>query len=172
LGNTVKEEKLQMNDELVSPDCFSDFTLGGILRAHPPGNPAIIFDDRSYSYGELDCLSNKFGNLYRNLGLVPQSRVSFMLGNDILLVAAYLGAFKTNIIANALGSSLRAEEVAYILEHAGSQLLITSSQHAEVIEQALAQLAMPPKVLCVDAIGANESSTLQSLPFSLLAEQP
>ncbi|MGH8810636.1 MAG: class I adenylate-forming enzyme family protein [Advenella sp.] len=160
-----------MNDELSSRDGSSECTLGGILRAHPPGNPAIIFDDKSYSYGELDYLSNKFGNLYRHLGLVPQSRVSFMLGNDILLVAAYLGAFKTNIIANALGSSLKAEEVAYILEHAGSQLLITSSQHAAVIEEALGQLATPPKVVSIDVFGESASRTLQPLPFSLLMEQ-
>src|SRR5690606_12382247 len=112
-----------MKSELRSRDDAVECRLGEILQAHPAGDPAIIFDGKSYSYGELDRLSNQFGNLYQSLGLGPQSRVSFLLGNDILMVAAYLGAFKTNTTANALGASLKAEEVAYILEHAGSKLL-------------------------------------------------
>lgn len=160
-----------MNDELSSRDDSSTGTLGGILKMHPSDNPAIIFEEKCYSYAELDCLSNQFGNLYRTLGLAPQSCVSFMLGNDILLVAAYLGAFKTNVIANALGASLKAEEVAYILEHAGSQLLITSNQHAAVIREAFGQLSTPPKVLSIDEFDECESGGLRPLSFSVLTAQ-
>ncbi len=147
--------------------------LREMVTAHRSDNTAIIFDDKAYSYAALDDLSNQFGNLYLNLGLLPQSRVSFMLSNDILLIAAYFGAFKTDKVANPMGTRLTAEEIAYILDHAGSELLITSREHAAVVADALTLLKNPPKVLSIDAIDDDAlQAKLQILPFHLLRQQP
>ncbi|TAL85629.1 MAG: AMP-dependent synthetase [Candidimonas sp.] len=143
-----------------------------MVAMHRSNNTAIIFDDTAYSYAALDDLSNQFGNLYLSLGLPPQSRVSFMLSNDILLIAAYFGAFKAGQVANPMGTRLTAEEVAYILDHAGSELLITSDEHAAVVADALALLKNPPKVLGIDAINDGTLQTkLKALPFHLLRQQ-
>lgn len=61
--------------------------LGEMLRSRELSSTALLFEDEVYSYGELETFSNRFSHLLLSLGLKAGDSVSYLLGNDPLLVA-------------------------------------------------------------------------------------
>lgn len=140
--------------------------LGDILRTKAPDAIALLQEDKTYSYGVLEKLANRFANLFRSLGLGVDDKVNLLLGNDPLTVAAYFGAFKTGVVANPLHDRLLAEEIAYIVGHSRSKLLITGSLYADVVSDVVSRLEKPIQVLCF-----GEAKGFASLPSALFDEQ-
>lgn len=111
--------------------------LGEILRGHDPASTAVLFEDRAYSYGELESLSNRFAQMLLSFGVKAGETVSYLLGNDPLLVAAYIAGFKTGIITNPLHDRLTADEIAYIVNHADSKIVVVEEHYAATLAEAL-----------------------------------
>ena len=57
---------------------------------------------------------------------------------------AHFGVPMAGAVLNALNIRLDAETIAFILEHGEAKVLITDTEFAPVIEQALAQLDRSP----------------------------
>jgi long-chain acyl-CoA synthetase len=141
-----------------------------LLSGNRSAQPAIIFDDRRISYAELDDEANRFANFFRSLNIGPGERISFLMGNEPAVVAAYFGAFKLGVIANPINNRLTGEEIAYILDHAGSRLVVTTPEYHDALAAALRGMATQPPVLCLGAVPAN--SPLTFVNAADLARQP
>ena len=79
--------------------------LGPALADGRGGTTAVICEDRSLTFSELDALSNRFGNAMKAAGVGRQDRVLFLLKDTPELVAGYLGALKIGAVALASVSS-------------------------------------------------------------------
>ncbi|WP_280951205.1 class I adenylate-forming enzyme family protein [Pararhizobium haloflavum] len=124
---------------------------GDLIQPHH-NNVAIAFEDNKlYSHEVLDGLANRFANHFRAIGLDAGDRVSFLMGNDPLLVAGYIGAFRAGFIANPLNNRLTPAELAYILGHAGSHVIVVGREFAALIEQTMPLLSTHPHVLVLGA---------------------
>jgi acyl-CoA synthetase (AMP-forming)/AMP-acid ligase II len=121
--------------------------LGDIPRLHDGAAPAIEGEDRSWSYADLDRLSDSFAALFTARGLVPGDRASLVCSSEALLAAAYFGAFRARVIANPINNRLLPEELAYILEHAGSRCVVVSEEYVALVESTLALLKERPVVI-------------------------
>lgn len=122
--------------------------LGRILQPKAPKTIALLHEGKNYSYGALEKSANRFANFYGSAGLMPGDKVSLLLGNDPLMVAGCLGAFKSGIVANPLHDKLLADEIAYIIRHAGSKLLVTDARYADVVTDVLGHLEEKIQILC------------------------
>jgi long-chain acyl-CoA synthetase len=122
--------------------------LRDILPRHEASATAILCEDWRLSYAELESVAVRFSNLFGALGLASGERVSLLLGNDPLTVAAIIGAFKAGVVANPLHDRLSSHEIGYILDHAGSKLVVTSERFAGVLGHALTELENKPLMLC------------------------
>ena len=125
--------------------------LRDILPRQESSAPAILSGESTLSYAELERMASKFSNLFGALGLAAGERVSLLLGNDPLTVAAIIGAFKAGVVANPLHDRLSSREIGYILDHAGSKLVVTSEGFVGVLGQALTELRDKPPILCFGA---------------------
>ena len=141
--------------------------LGEILSVQDPLSAAVVFEDKRFSYADLEGISNQFANLFASLGIAAGERVSLLLGNDPLTIAAYFGAFKSGVVASPLHDRLSALEIAYIIDHAGSELVITSEGFAETLAEAMSGLSKSPRVLCF-----GDPGSLDCLSVASLEEQP
>jgi long-chain acyl-CoA synthetase len=142
---------------------------GDFPRLHPEHKTAIIFDGHETSYAELDGLANRFANLLLSLGLQPGDRASLLMENDVLMVAAYFGAFRAGIVANPLNHRLSDQELAFILNHAGSRLIITTAAFSDLLSNTLPQLDAAPVVLC---LGQSDGMRVPFLSDDKLYRQP
>ena len=128
--------------------------LPGLTRSHPRDDPAIEAEDRAWSYGELDALANRYARAFREAGLVPGDRVSFVCANDARLVAGYIGAFRARLVANPINNRLLPEEIAWILGHAGSACVVASEEFLPAVESSMGLAACRPAVI---ALGRDDA---------------
>ena len=120
---------------------------GDIPRLNRGPAPAIEAETRTWSYAELDDLSNRFAHRFDAQGLQPGDRVSLVMGSDAWLAGAYFGAFRARLVANPINNRLTPEEIAYILEHAGSKCVVVSQEYEAVARKAMERLAHEPVLL-------------------------
>ena len=115
---------------------------GDIPSLHRGPTPALETETRTWTYAELDALSDRFAAYYASQGLQPGDRVSLVMGSDAWLAGAYFGAFRARVVANPINNRLTPEEIAYILEHAGSKLVVVSEEYVEGVGKAIGKRPM------------------------------
>ncbi len=76
-------------------------TVGDVLRgtaARLPNKPALVTDEGSVTFGELDSQTDRLAAALLDLGLQPADRVIFQMGNNIETALAVLACFKAGIV--------------------------------------------------------------------------
>jgi long-chain acyl-CoA synthetase len=101
-------------------------TLGAVLAfhaAHAPGAPALVFEGRTTTYGELSARAQALAAELRAEGFRPGERISYLGKNtDAYFVALYAAAL-LGLVLTPLNWRLAEDEWAFILEDSGARLL-------------------------------------------------
>jgi long-chain acyl-CoA synthetase len=106
-----------------------------------PNKIAIVYEDKSYTYKQLDRLVNCTANALRGLGIAKGDRVALYLPNIPEFAIAYLGILKIGAIAVSLNVMLKSAEVSYILNDCTAKAIITTeSGRLQVAEADLPHL--------------------------------
>ncbi len=105
---------------------------------------AIYWGDRQFSYAELtDQTSRVAAHLQTELGVKPGDRVALWLKNCPEFVPMLFGILQAGGVAVPINNFLKPAEVAYILDDAGIDVLITDSELATALpELAVARPAL------------------------------
>jgi len=109
-----------------------------------PDKPALInaLSGEVRTYAELDRRSNQMAQCARSIGLRPRDAVAILMTNRLEYFDAVWGAQRAGLYYVCVSSRLKAEEIAYILEDSGAQLLISCDQIPEnVVSEAIAMSA-------------------------------
>ena len=104
-------------------------TLGEILpnAARRYGDStALIVNDRTFSYRELDRLSNCIANGLAAANVQPGDRVALYGPNCWEWLVAYYGIVKTGAAVNPIDVMLTHEEVRFVVEDSGARAVIAS----------------------------------------------
>ncbi len=106
---------------------------GGMIRprflarflAHPPERPALDWEGRTWTYGDLRELGERTAGWLAAQGVHPGDRVAIQLENGLPLVAAHLGCMALGAVRVPLNVHYREVELAPIIEDAAPVLVIT-----------------------------------------------
>lgn len=100
---------------------------GNVERSvlHFPDRPAIIFGDRTITYRELHGAVNRTAHGLRELGVARGARVALFLPNIPEFAVCYLAAQKIGAVAVSVNAMLTTEELRYVLEDSGAEVLFT-----------------------------------------------
>lgn len=101
-----------------------------------PHKVALIFEEKSFTYQELDRLVGRVANGLRGLGIEKGDRVALFLPNIPEFIIAYLGILKLGAIAVSLNIMFKNEEVSYILNDSGAKIVITTESHCKYVSTA------------------------------------
>ena len=96
-----------------------------------PDKPALVSEGRSLNYEELNEMVNRVANGLCDLEVERGDRVALFLPNIPAFAIAYMGVLKIGAIAVSLNSSLKTEEVRFILEDSNPKVLITTGKLRE-----------------------------------------
>jgi fatty-acyl-CoA synthase len=113
---------------------------------------ALIDGDLRYTYAELADRSYRMAGALRGLGVEPGDRVSVLAPNTAIALEAHFGVPAAGAVLNALNTRLSAGELAYIVDHAGSKLLLVED---ELLALGRAVAALLPGVRLV-VVGGPE----------------
>ena len=127
----------------------------GTHAVEHPDRPAFIMAStgEAVSYSDFEARENQLAHLFRSNGLQNGDHYSiFMENNDRFLEACGAGE-RTGLYYTCINSYLKGDELAYILNHSQSQVLITSASRFKV---AAAALADSPNIRLVLVVGGGD----------------
>ena len=133
-----------------------------------PDKPYIYRGDQICTYQECNDLAVQIANAFQDLGLKKRDRVITYVSNSIEFIAIAQACFKTGIIMVNTNPRSTADEIFRRVQDCTPRLLITDSDGAEAVSQALKDdpLSVEHIIFCP----ALEAETTQSnfLPWSTL----
>ena len=125
-------------------------TIADIARFHARQRPdavAMVFGDRVSSYAALDSHASRVANALIGEGVGPQQRIAFMDKNSDHYFEILFGAAKANAVLVGVNWRLAAPEVAYILDHSGSEVLFVGEEFVELVEKIAADLKTVKRIV-------------------------
>ena len=89
--------------------------LIALHAAHDPARAALIYEGRTFAYGELDAHVERAANAFAHAGVRPGDRVALMFGNDPAYVAAFYGIARVGGVVVPINPMYRHSEIEHIL---------------------------------------------------------
>ncbi|MFP5284300.1 MAG: non-ribosomal peptide synthetase, partial [Thermoanaerobaculia bacterium] len=128
--------------ERISPEPDLLHEIFAAQAARAPEAEAVVFEDRSLTYGELDAAANRWARHLRAKGVGPEVLVGVSLERSIEQIVALLAILKAGGAYVPLDPDHPAERLAFVLEETGAPLVLTQGSWEEVQEESSAPLAV------------------------------
>ncbi|WP_431813283.1 fatty acyl-CoA synthetase [Kocuria sp. cx-455] len=112
-------------------------TLGALLRRTVTRNgpaTAVLFEDRRWTYSELDEAVHRVAHRLVDTGLPRGSRVAAYGANSDAYVLLYLACAQAGLVHVPVNFALKGDELAYILEDSGASLLVVDNALLPLVE--------------------------------------
>jgi fatty-acyl-CoA synthase len=133
-----------------------------------PERVAVVHGSLRRSYAELRARCRRLASALEKNGVRPGDTVAAMLPNSPAMVEAHYGVPMAGAVLNALNTRLDAATIAFILEHGEANALITDTELAPVIREALALLGRDLLVIDVDDPEGPGGERLGALDYEAL----
>ncbi|MBV9443676.1 MAG: AMP-binding protein [Acidobacteriaceae bacterium] len=96
-----------------------------------PDTVALEFEGNTYTFGDLECRSNRLAQFLISEGFSPGDRLCVYLANSVEMVDIYLACIKAGVIFVPINILYRDREISHILQDAEPRAVI-SDQHLPV----------------------------------------
>lgn len=93
---------------------------------------AVYFEDRQYTYRDVQKLANRVGNALLGLGVEMEDRVLIVLPDSIEFVATWFGVAKIGAVVTMVNTILPTSDYEYYLDYTRAKVAVV---HASVMEQ-------------------------------------
>ena len=120
-------------------DDVSAATLHDLVRqtaARLPHHPAILFAERTVTFGDFNNLTDRVAAFLAARGIDDGDRVGLYCMNSDAFAIAYFGILKANAVVVPINLLLNPKEVSFILEDAGAKALVYHEAFAPAVQAA------------------------------------
>src|SRR5262249_23559678 len=114
-----------------TPRALPSATLPELFEAQVARTPdavAVVFDDGTLTYGELNARANQLAHHLRALGVGPEVVVGLCVERSLELLIGLLGILKAGGAYLPLDPSYPRERLAFMLADAGAPVLVTQAK--------------------------------------------
>jgi long-chain acyl-CoA synthetase len=112
-----------------------------------PAHPAILFEDRTIDYAELDARSDRLAHALRAHGVSPGDRVALFLPNVPDFAIVYYAAQKLGAVTVSINAIFKSAEVEYLVADSVATVLFTLAELAGFVPRDAAP-ALRHVVVC------------------------
>ncbi len=116
--------------ETLSPALFLDRSAG----VHSD-KTAVVYGETRFTYTEFSERVRRLASALKQAGICRGDRVAFLVPNTPPMLEGHNGPLRLGAIFVPINIRLSAREIAYILNHSGSRVLVFDSEWASVIRQ-------------------------------------
>jgi acyl-CoA synthetase (AMP-forming)/AMP-acid ligase II len=120
-----------------------------------PDRVALRFDDRAWTYGEVNAWANRLANLWAARGIRSGDTVAILMENRPEVLACVIAAMKLGAIAAMLNHHQRAEVLSHSIGLVRMKLLVISSECRDAIESTVYTPQGSPDLPCFWCGGDN-----------------
>jgi len=135
--------------------------------ARTPGATALVWQDQTLSYAQLDERANRLAHHLRAAGVGPDSLVALCLERSSELIVAMLGVLKAGGAYLPLDPAYPAERLAFILHDARASLLLTQQSLLEHLPAFSGTLCLDTQAQAIAAWPATAPGEPYATPDSL-----
>jgi amino acid adenylation domain-containing protein len=121
-----------------------------------PERPALVFEEQSLSYGELNRRANQLAHYLQAIGVGPDTLVALFLERSVELMVGMWGILKAGGAYVPLDPTLPPERLAFLLDDTQAPVLLTQQRLVSKLPTTLPHL----RLICLDA----EESMLSQQP--------
>jgi fatty-acyl-CoA synthase len=156
----------------IKPD--SPHTVADILERWArdrPDNVSIVFEDKTYTYRDLEENARRYAHWARSLGLKHGDVVALLMENRPEYIFAWSGLIKLGVTVALINTNLRERALAHSLTISGAKHVVLGSELADNYATALDDLAEKPTVWATGGKvqGSNDlDQTLAQQPVTAL----
>ena len=122
--------------EIRNVTAIGDFMTSAYQK---PDAPAVHYFDDTFSYGDIDRLSNGFAAALEHLGVVKGDRVILVLQNIPQFLISTYAAWKIGAIVVPLNPMYKEKELSYFCENSNAKIFITLEEIAGQFEISFLQ---------------------------------
>lgn len=115
-----------------------------------PNKPAVVYENRSLTFREVDDRANRLANALSGLGLKPGARVATLMRNSLEYIEITFGLIKGSFPQLHLNPRLTSDDLLYQLNDAEIQVIILQKHYAELINPIRDQLRTIKHFICFD----------------------
>ncbi len=111
--------------------------------------------ERSYTFAEMETVSNRIAGGLRRLGVEKGDRVGLILPNGPEFVPIWFGTSKLGAVEVPINHDLKGDLLAYVLENSGSDVLVCHARFLRNLAPLLDKGRKPKAIVVVGTTGAN-----------------
>ncbi|MFG2446616.1 AMP-binding protein [Nocardia fluminea] len=156
----------------VAPDQMGETprvrTVTGLLGdgvARTPGAELLRFGDASWTYEQTDASSSRLAHrLIEADGVAPGDRVAIMLPNVAQWPLTWFAVLKAGAVAVPVNSQYRAADLAFVLRDSGARVIVTDTEHLELVCEVVSGDAALAGILIVDVTDATDAGFPATAP--------
>ncbi|MBS27748.1 MAG: acyl-CoA synthetase [Alphaproteobacteria bacterium] len=115
-----------------------------------PNRAAVVHGDTSFTYAEFYARCRRLASALSQRGIGEGDCVAVMSPNTPPMLEAHFGIPMTGGVINALNYRLDAKAIAFILDHGEAKVVLTDTEFAPVIKEALEIAEVDPIVIDID----------------------
>ena len=124
---------------------------------------AIYYRDETYTFNDLCTLTNKIGNILKELGVMPEDRVLLILQDSPEWVASWCAVMKIGGVGTHAYTYLHPDDYEYFLNYVRPRVIITDNTTIEKVRPAARRSKFPKAML----VAGNDIPHLEEREFSL-----
>jgi fatty-acyl-CoA synthase len=121
-----------------SPNTVADII--GHWASKRPDNVAIWFEDRKYTYKELDAHANRYARWAQSIGLKQGDAVALLMENRPEYLFAWTGLIKIGVTVALINTNLRERALAHSLSISGAKNLVIGAEMADNFASCVEEL--------------------------------
>jgi amino acid adenylation domain-containing protein len=127
--------------------------------ARYPDNIAVVYEQRHYTYQDLNAASNRYARLLQGAGVVRGDRVGLYLEKSFEAVAAIFGIMKLGAAYVPLDPAAPAQRLAYIVANCQMKALVGTRANQRALHDSLIEHAHLPTFIAIDGETAWQSAS-------------
>jgi fatty-acyl-CoA synthase len=136
-----------------------------------PDRPSLIYKHQTYTWKETQQRCLNLASALSKRGIGKGDTVSIMAPNVPPSFEVTFGVPMTGAVLNALNTRLDAPTIAFILQHAETKALITDTEYAPIIREALSKLNKDILVIDFQDPNCSKGETLGAVEYEELLNE-
>lgn len=128
-----------------------------IATAICPDKPAIVFEDKRYTFSQLNDRVNRLGNALTAMGVQKGDRVGMLQVNTNHCIEAYFAVAKIGAIYVPMNFRARGSELTYMLNTAEANTVFVGGRYVDLINSIKPELATVKNYISLDGPQAGMS---------------
>jgi len=125
--------------------------------------PAMTFEGRSLTYGELDAMANRYAHWAKGLNLRRGQVVALFMPNRLEYFPIWYGLSKVGVVTALINNQLAGLPLAHCLNIAGAAHVIVDPDTSPVFEQARVSLERPMQQWVLGPAHGDQRDLAQAL---------